>query len=53
MTITELQMVSFTLGRKTRLQQLLKQCGVYATAKHLRNKGYSLQQALDLVAVNS
>lgn len=53
MHTTELTLVHFSLGRKTRLQQLLKQCGVYATAKHLRNKGYTLQQALALVSVNS
>lgn len=41
-----------TGGRTTRLHRLIKQCGVYATACHLRNKGYSLQQVIALVSVS-
>jgi hypothetical protein len=26
--------------------------GVYATAKHLRRRGYTLQQCFDIIAVN-
>lgn len=30
----------------TELQQLAKQCGTYAIAKHMQKKGYSLNTAL-------
>lgn len=34
----------------------IKRClaffGVYATAKHLRQRGYTLQQCFDIIAVN-
>lgn len=49
METTELQVVSFTLGRKTRVQWLKSRCGVYSTACYLRNRGYSLQQSLTLL----
>jgi len=52
MNTVELSVVSFTLGRQTRIASLLKMCGVYATAKHLRNKGYTLEQTLSIISVS-
>ena len=49
MEITELQIVSWTIGRQTRHAKLFRQCGAYATALHYRNKGYSLAECLDLL----
>lgn len=49
MNITELQVVSFTLGRLTKLQKIKRNCGVYAAAKMLKNRGYTLEMALNLL----
>lgn len=49
MTIIELQMVSFTLGRLTKVQKIQRQCGTFAAAKMLKARGYSLQQSLTLL----
>lgn len=38
-----------TKPRQTHIQQLKAKCGVYATAKHLNRKGYTLNQALVLL----
>ena len=35
--------------RITKAQRIAKQCGTYASAKMLRNKGYTLDQALVLL----
>ena len=49
MNITKLQVISFTLGRLTKVQKIKRNCGVYAAAKMLKNRGYSLQQSLNLL----
>lgn len=38
--------------RKMRINQMIRQCGVFATAQHLRNRGYTIQQTLAIVSVN-
>lgn len=35
--------------RKLTLKQLLSRCGTYATACHLRKRGYTLDQALSII----
>jgi hypothetical protein len=32
------------------IKKMQKMCGTYATAKHLKAQGYTLQQALNLLA---
>lgn len=49
MNVIEMQVVSWTIGRQTRHARLFRQCGVFATALHYRNKGYSLSECLDLL----
>lgn len=38
--------------RKMPIRKMLRQCGVFITAQHLRNRGYTLQQCFDIIAVN-
>jgi len=38
-----------TVGYLPRHKRIQRQCGTYATAKMLKARGYSLQQALDLL----
>lgn len=52
MEVTELKVVSFTLGRQTHIAKLIRKCGVFAVASYLRRKGYSLEQTLAIVAVS-
>lgn len=42
----ELSYFSISVKRRIRF------FGVYATARHLRQRGYSLQQCFDIIAVN-
>lgn len=35
-----------------RIRDMIRCCGVYATAKHLKNKGYTCEQALDIIRMN-
>lgn len=49
MNTTELTIVTFTLGRKTKFQRLKQQCGVYCIALYLKRRGYTLRQCLDLL----
>lgn len=35
--------------RKTKVQRLKQQCGVYAIALYLKRRGYTLEQALALL----
>lgn len=37
---------------KTKVQKLVRQCGVYATAKYLKNRGYTIQQCFDILSVS-
>lgn len=38
--------------RKMRLGQMIHQCGVYATARHLKLRGYTCEEALQIIRVN-
>lgn len=49
METTELQVVSFTIGRLTKVQKIQRQCGTFAAAKMLKARGYSLEQSLTLL----
>lgn len=49
MDIQELQVTSWTIGRLTKLQYVKRNCGTYAAAKMLKNRGYTIEQALNLL----
>ena len=38
--------------RKMRIAQMIRQCGVFVTALHLRSRGYTIDQTLAIVSVN-
>jgi hypothetical protein len=38
--------------RRQRLGALIRQCGVFATACHLRNRGYTLDQTLAIISLH-
>ena len=37
--------------RKLRLPRMIRQCGVYATARHLKLRGYTCEEALAIIRV--
>lgn len=49
METAEFQVISFTLGRLTKVQKIKRQCGTFAAAKMLKARGYSLEQSLALL----
>lgn len=49
MSVTELQIVSFTLGRLTKVQKIQRQCGTFQAARYLKNRGMTLEQSLALL----
>lgn len=40
---------TITLGRVTKHARIQRECGTFAAAKMLKNRGYSLEQALVLL----
>lgn len=49
MDVTEMQIVSWTIGRLTHHKRIQKMCSTFAAAKMLKARGYSLEQSLALL----
>lgn len=38
--------------RRLRLRDMIRRCGVYATARHLKLRGYTCEECLAIIRVN-